>query len=307
MDNTIRLKINRRCVENDYTFSGFISGTYKNIFSKLILKCNKDQHIWYPTCESFLKSKKGCPKCGGKLPKSEDEMINIIKKNCAEKNYIFIGFPKNSNTTKSKFKIKCNNDNHTWETTYNRFVSHKYGCPKCSNNIRLDEIAVIKNVKKICGERKYQFIGFVNGKYANNKTKLKIKCTAHNIEWDVRYQNFTQQAAGCPVCNESKGELHIRQYLYNHNIKFQLQKRFDDCKNIQPLPFDFYLPELNICIEYDGIQHYKYRPFFGKKNDLQNLQIRDKIKTDYCMQNKITLLRINYKESIVDKLDKLFA
>lgn len=307
MDNAVQLRINQRCAENDYIFSGFVGGAYKNIFTKLILKCNKDLHIWYPTCESFLKSKKGCPKCGGKLPKLKGEMTDDIQKICIEKNYTFICFPKSLNTTKSKFKVKCNNDSHTWETTYNRFVSHKCGCPKCGNNLQLDESFAINVINNICDDRKYEFIEFSYGKYINNKTMLKIRCKKHNAYWHVRYQNFTRQMAGCPICNESKGELLIREYLNNNNIKFQTQKRFKDCKNIQPLPFDFYLPEFNICIEYDGIQHFKHRSYFGEILDLKNVQARDKLKTDYCMQKNITLLRICYKENVVSRLNQFFS
>ena len=42
-----------------------------------------------------------------------------------------------------------------------------------------------------------------------------------------------------------------------NNINYIREKRFKDCKNIKPLPFDFYLPEKNICIEYDGEHHFK--------------------------------------------------
>ena len=60
------------------------------------------------------------------------------------------------------------------------------------------------------------------------------------------------------------------------------------------LPFDFYLPKYNICIEYDGQQHYKIDCFNNTLLDLMNLRYRDDIKTNYCQQNNIKLIRIPY-------------
>lgn len=66
--------------------------------------------------------------------------------------------------------------------------------------------------------------------------------------------------------------------------------------------FDFYLPDYNLFIEYDGEQHYKVPRYVGDNNDaniriLKNTQIRDEIKNKYCEDNGINLLRIPYWES----------
>jgi very-short-patch-repair endonuclease len=74
-------------------------------------------------------------------------------------------------------------------------------------------------------------------------------------------------------------------------IKYQQEYRFPDCRNALPLPFDFYIPELNACIEYDGICHYK--PIYGE-DIFEKVQRRDAIKTKYCQDNGIKLLRIPY-------------
>lgn len=65
--------------------------------------------------------------------------------------------------------------------------------------------------------------------------------------------------------------------------------------------FDFYLPEYNLMIEYDGEQH--YMPVsFGEKdlnkvnNKFELIQEYDQLKNNYCEQNNINLLRIPYWE-----------
>jgi len=62
------------------------------------------------------------------------------------------------------------------------------------------------------------------------------------------------------------------------------------------LPFDFYLPKLNICIEADGIQHNTPYKFFGGEEKFNKLKNHDKIKTEYCSKNSIQLIRVPYSQ-----------
>lgn len=110
---------------------------------------------------------------------------------------------------------------------------------------------------------------------------------------------------GCPKCRESKGEKIIRGYLIENNFNFISQHKFPDCKDIKTLPFDFYLPEHNICIEFDGRQHYEVIDRWGGVEGLKDQQKKDKIKNKYCENNKIKLFRISYKESIYNKLTEI--
>ena len=87
----------------------------------------------------------------------------------------------------------------------------------------------------------------------------------------------------------------IEKYLKENDIKFINQKTSPKCKGkIKFLPFDFYLPEHNICIEYDGEQHSKPKSCFGGTIQFQKTQHNDNIKTQYCKDNNIELLRIPY-------------
>lgn len=110
--------------------------------------------------------------------------------------------------------------------------------------------------------------------------------------------------SGCPKCANkmSKGETIIYDYLKQNNIEFIKEATFKDCKDKQPLPFDFYIPNKNICIEYDGIQHFQPVNFGGDAtNDKIYQQFlitqkHDQIKNSYCLQNNISLIRISYKD-----------
>lgn len=100
----------------------------------------------------------------------------------------------------------------------------------------------------------------------------------------------------CGCIRESSGELKIRTLLEEHNILFETQKTFDSCRfaDTQALArFDFYLPDYNIIIEYDGQQHYKERQGW---EDLSKIQQRDLYKNEWCKENNITLIRIPYTD-----------
>ncbi|MDY0268822.1 hypothetical protein [Trichloromonas sp.] len=80
------------------------------------------------------------------------------------------------------------------------------------------------------------------------------------------------------------------------------KKRFKDCRYKYPLPFDLYLSKYNLCIEYDGEQHFKTKEIWGGKTQLKIIKKRDQIKNEYCKNNNINLLRIKYDENIEEKL-----
>lgn len=97
-------------------------------------------------------------------------------------------------------------------------------------------------------------------------------------------------------CVNSKGELKIQTLLRENHVYFIQQYTFSDCINPKTgakLRFDFYLPEYNRCIEFDGEQHYQPRAqgYFTKEK-VQEIQERDFIKTNYCKNHDIDLIRI---------------
>ena len=73
------------------------------------------------------------------------------------------------------------------------------------------------------------------------------------------------------------------------------------------MPFDFYLPDYNACIEYDGQQHFEPIDFFGGEEKFKKTIQRDEIKTNYCLVNNIRLLRIRYDENVIEALEMFFG
>lgn len=125
--------------------------------------------------------------------------------------------------------------------------------------------------------------------YSNLNEKIKIICPIHGIFEQKAHHHLAGHS--CPTCvNLSNGEKQLRKILKEKNIKYITQKRFKDCKNIKTLPFDFYLPLYNVCIEYNGGQHYEIVEVFGGKDGFIKIQKNDKIKIEYCLKNDIKLI-----------------
>ena len=117
-------------------------------------------------------------------------------------------------------------------------------------------------------------------------------CSECGYEWETEVYCRAIGGNGCSECSSSKGEKRVAEFLDDKNIYYIIEHKFPNCKNIRELPFDFFLPNNNICIEYDGNIHYKDK--YNNPKEFKKVQKRDKIKTKYCKDNGIKLIRIPY-------------
>lgn len=98
-------------------------------------------------------------------------------------------------------------------------------------------------------------------------------------------------------CISSHGEEKIQKILQENKIQFERQKTFESCRvgNNHKARFDFYLPDYNILIEYDGNVHYYANGYgWNNKENLTKVKNNDKIKNEWCKNNNISLIRIPY-------------
>jgi len=152
----------------------------------------------------------------------------------------------------------------------------------------------------------------IDKEFVNAHTKIPIECHVkgtngkeHGTFWQTPANHSTGQ--GCPICQESKNEMYIKNLFEGKKYKFETQKQFKELGNQK---FDFYLPKpYNILIEYDGKQHFE--PTFGKSEYTRQINYNilyesDNIKNEFVKTNKrgLKLIRIPYtlKEGQYDKL-----
>jgi hypothetical protein len=247
--------------------------------------CCHEHGVFQQTPSNHLLGQ-NCPICM-KRGKSNNERFIVSAKEVHGNKYdyskvIYVG-------NKTKVEIICK-EHGIFEQTP---TSHLFGngCPKCNGGIISDCCEFIDKAKEIHGDKyDYSLV-----EYVNSQTKIKIICYEHGI-FKMKPNNHLSGQC-CPQCrNKSFGEKYINDWLIKHSIEFERQKCFDNCKNIKQLKFDFWIPNKNILIEYDGKQHYEPIKYMGGENGFKSVRINDKIKTEYASNNNFILLRIPYIE-----------
>lgn len=165
-----------------------------------------------------------------------------------------------------------------------------------------------KNLEKIKNLSNQKF-GKLTALYPTTKRSgtsviWHCKCECGN-ECDVASNHLIKnnvQSCGC--LTSFNGEEKISKILQENKIRFERQKIFQNCRfeDTQAFArFDFYLPEYNCLIEYDGIQHYEPRQFGGCSQEqaeinFEKTQIHDEYKNNWCKKNNIKLIRIPYTQ-----------
>jgi very-short-patch-repair endonuclease len=218
----------------------------------------------------------GCRKCVKKEKMNVNEFIEKAKKIHGNKyDYNLI----EKLLANKKIKIICKKHG-IFEQYYHHHLQG-CGCPMCSNNKKSTTEKFIEEAKKIHGD-KYDYSKV---EYINNHTPVCIICPKHGEFWQMPAHHILSKS-NCPLCNESKLEEEINLLLNENTIENIRQKKFNNIKNINPLPFDFYLPKYNVVIECQGIQHFEKSPFFKDINRIE----KDVIKYNGCVDNGIKIL-----------------
>ena len=180
--------------------------------------------------------------------------------------------------------------------------------PSCGCITKENRKAAVKNLS---GQRFGHLLVLEWRGTINRNSRYLVRCDCGK-EYEVYASNLTSGATqSCGCIKESHGETKIKKLLTENNIKFETQKIFSNFRyqDTQQFPrYDFYLPDYNILIEYDGEQHYRQVMTWDTEERFQQRQKRDSIKTDYALQNNIILIRIPYYHydhlSIEDLLEK---
>lgn len=277
-----------------------VSGKYVNVKMKILHRCKICKHEWSARPTNVL-SGYGCPMCG--IQKTREVNMKTHNEYVAE---LSVRNPNieaieqyNGYDTSIKHWCKAHNVEFYIRPSSTLMGG---GCKKCqSERVRNSKVKPHSQYEEELMERGINIK--VIEPYVNALTPITHQCLTCKHEWPAAPNNILG-GNGCPRCNESHGEKLITSWLNSHKIKFIPQYRFDDCKDKYTLPFDFYLVDYNICIEYQGEQHYRAIDFFGGDARFEICQLHDQIKRDYCDNNNIPLLCIRYDENIEEKLEK---
>lgn len=256
---------------------------YNGDKNEIKVKCKIDGHVW-TTTPKRLRGGEGCKICydsrrGNTTRLNKEKFIEKAKQKHGDK-YIYSKVDYKNN--KTKVCLVCPEHGEFWVRP-DKHLSRGDGCPICANiknglKKRLPKEVFIKRSEKIHGG-KYDYSKV---DYQGYDKKVIIICPKHGEFLQSPYVHLC--GCGCPICRQSHMENEVMHFLKNNNIKFEMQKRFEwmGTKSL-----DFFLPEHNIAIECQGLQHFK--PVYttnvdaeSQKNEFIKIFKRDLLKNRQC-------------------------
>lgn len=311
---TILERIYNKCKEQNYTFIDFCNkegnvinwDNEKKLYLKI--KCN-DCFKEYITSYKHFKYRGYTCECKYLHTKeNEKRILNKILKECEEQNIQFNEFIGDGHINyKTKLDLTCLNCGYNWtSTTVGNLVTLHHGCHQCKGGVKKSMDDILKNINKKAKELDCTFIGFVDG-YENEYSLLKLKCNKCGYTWSTTCYNNFMNNESCPNCNLSFLEREISAFLKDKNIIYEIQKR---THWLGKQSLDFYLPQYNIAIECQGIQHFKKIKYFGGEYKYNKTIERDKRKKQLCEENGVKLLyysnlHIDYPYQVYEDKDEL--
>lgn len=258
----------------------------------LQIKCSCGK-LYQVSLNNFMrKNQYVCPSCGRKRSSEKHKKIDKVIKELDRKNLKMIG-----DYTGIKYSY--------YFLTEEGYYIKSVACNLSTN--KKDQIFSTKNDYSY-----YNMIHFLeinspgvkllDNSYQGTKYSYNFLCKCGK-KFKLGWQYVCSiKKIRCPSCSkfQSSFEFKMEQYLIDNNIKYEKQKSFNECRDKLKLPFDFYLPEYKTIIEVDGEQHYLPVRFSSKISEeealirLDKTKTHDKIKNEYCKNNKIKIIRIPY-------------
>lgn len=279
--------------------------------NNLKIQCGSCGKIFITNLNTLIQGGGRCKSCGIEeqtrvtkfTPDQVEIIINSINNNKLLNKEDYIG------ANVRNLYIICGSCGNEFISSLSNIQYWSGKCHECSgkNKVyhKLETEEVVERVNRINNHKLLNPEDYIGTTDKN----LKIKCgKCGNIFTTSLVLLEASETGGCKKCAPiSVGEEMIAYYLDKYNINYKRQESFDgDCHDKQPLPFDFYLPDYNLCIEFDGPQHDK--PIYGETT-FKMRKLHDAMKNWYCRWNNINLLRIMYYERdnieqiLVDRLN----
>lgn len=233
-----------------------------------------------------------CSQCAKDVQKPKwEDIVSLFE----EHNYELISTEYINAKTKLKYICRKHWDKGVQSITYGN-LKYGFGCTYCGNERTVESKRLtFEEVKKIFDNTDKILL---EQDYVNTSLPMAYICKNHpevGIQYMCTSNAYTQY---CPYCNILKGEYKISKFLIKNNIKFEIHKTFDNLFGVKggKLSYDFYLPDYNLLIEFQGEQHKRSVEYFGGDEQFKIQQEHDRRKRNYAQNSNIELLEIWYYE-----------
>ena len=260
---------------------------------KLEIKCNKCGDTIYQSKQNHLKHKPCCSCWVNPATLTNQEFIDKAKEIHGEKyDYSKVDYKH----TNIPVNLKCNRCGTEFLQKPYSHLQGK-GCSVCGKKLSIEKHTkgtekFIKEAIAIHGEDKFDY-SRVN--YVNTEKKVEIVCIACNKSF-MQTPHSHLKGSGCPICNGSISEKEIAWFLLYNNIDFIKEYSIPNSKYYR-YRYDFYIPSMNLLVEYDGIQHYIALADWLEP-ELEKKRERDRRKTQMAIDYGYTLFRIPFSISV---------
>lgn len=264
--------------------------------SKVCIICPEHGEFWQKPNGHLLGS--GCPRCAQRYSPTTAEFVERAREVHGDKyDYSLVEYVNSS----SRIKIICPIHGPFLQVAGSHLQG--YNCPKCSHRFMDTELYIETANKKHHGKYDYSKV-----EYTGAFNPVTIICPKHGEFEQIAHTHL--HGNGCPICAESHLERQVRGMLKRHNIDFKAQHKFEWLVYKKKMPLDFYLPEYNLAIECQGLQHFEVNKFFGGETAFEYEQNRDRAKRELCAAHGIKILyysdlEINYPYDVIEGTDNL--
>lgn len=274
-----------------------ILSAYKGVYSRVKIKCKKCGWVGESLPTNILRSGYGskCPKHPCFVNYNTDTFMKKMNKR-QHNQYALLSKYHGYNRL---ITVKCKQCGVIFDTTPATILTKRVG-KNCNHYCAFN----FKQASEWLSKKTSKKIKLVN--FSSMNKKAEFLCLTCGEKWQTQASNVFNSESGCPNCAKSKGEKAVTEYLKKKGYHFEPQFRIEECRDKQPLPFDFVVRNkdnsLNCLIEYQGCQHfidpsqYCKGDFINKKSVLIT-QKHDAMKLSFCQKHGIKLIYINHPQT----------
>ena len=249
--------------------------------------------------DHFLYSDSRCPRCNGnRVEQTPEEFAAEVYEVFGDEYTVIGNFTNRVNNVLIRHNEPCG---CLFSPQPRLFTKGLWGCPKCANLSRsrkpIEKIlqSFEEDVRELVGDE-YEFLD----EYVGSQVKMRVLHTGCGKVFKTTQNKFFIQGSRCPNCVYSRGEKVVADVLDSLSIEYTREHTFEYLGRKR---YDFFIPSLNIAIEYDGEQHYEPVDAWGGEEYLESVRQSDALKNDFCEYMGIDLLRIPYWE--FDNIDEI--
>ncbi len=282
-----------------------IVGEYTKAQNVIDCICKSCGYKWAPRAHHIMEGH-SCPKC------AKDNRILVQKTSEEFLNEYYAKYPNSDVKILGEYRgmtspilCECKDCGLKWSAAAKSLLNGS-GCTYCNGHMQYTTDMFSKKLNK-----KYPYNNdIIKSEYKGANKNIEVECGLCHKTW-ITHARYLMKGHRCPYCAIGRTEKSLGTFLDSLGISYTAQKKFDDCKDTNTLPFDYEINDerfTTFLLEYQGEQHERPIDWAGKGQDWAEKQLvsvkeHDNIKYNYCQKTGRHLEYIWYYEE--DKIQAL--